>query len=426
MLTVVNVGATYFAFRYIDRMGRRKLAIGGYIGMAAVRPARRGRAGILHRHPADRGRDDRPGRVHRLVRDRRGRHRLAAPGRGVPHRGARAGRVHRRDRGLAGQLRAHRGVPGLAWRGIGLGWVLVCFAAPVPDGHRVRVPVRAGDQGPFGGGDHPDLRPGGGDGASWPAPRPTPRSGPAPEARRPDGPRLRLPRMRGDERALGLLDRPGRHVHRRGRAAPGRHAWPSASCSRRTRAGTRTRCWPVSAGCSGCRTGSPSRPRRSARSGSAPRWPPTRCSSAGVSPPSWSSPGGSATRCGSATRTGRASSPAQIILPELLYSRVIEVTERVSAHGEVIVPLDEEAAARDLRAAYADGLRAVAVVCLHGYRYPAHEARIGADRPGHRVHPGLGVARDQPADEAGVPRGHHGRGRLPVPDPGPLRRPRGW
>ena len=67
----------------------------------------------------------------------------------------------------------------------------------------------------------------------------------------------------------------------------------------------------------------------------------------------------------------------QIILPELLYHRVIEVTERVSAHGEVIEPLDEEAAARDLRAAYADGLRAVAVVCLHGYRYPAHEARIG-------------------------------------------------
>jgi 5-oxoprolinase (ATP-hydrolysing) len=67
----------------------------------------------------------------------------------------------------------------------------------------------------------------------------------------------------------------------------------------------------------------------------------------------------------------------QIVLPELLYQRVIEVTERVSANGEVIEPLDEEAAARDLRAAYADGLRAVAVVCLHGYRYPAHEARIG-------------------------------------------------
>ncbi len=67
----------------------------------------------------------------------------------------------------------------------------------------------------------------------------------------------------------------------------------------------------------------------------------------------------------------------QIVLPELLYQRVIEVTERVSADGEVIEPLDEEAAAAGLRAAYADGLRAAAVVCLHGYRYTAHEARIG-------------------------------------------------
>ncbi len=68
----------------------------------------------------------------------------------------------------------------------------------------------------------------------------------------------------------------------------------------------------------------------------------------------------------------------RIVLPELLYDRVIEVTERVSAQGEVIIPLDEDAVAADLAAAYADGFRAAAVVCLHGYRYPAHEARIGA------------------------------------------------
>jgi MFS family permease len=34
LMTVVNVAATYFAFRYIDKVGRRKLAIGGYLGMA--------------------------------------------------------------------------------------------------------------------------------------------------------------------------------------------------------------------------------------------------------------------------------------------------------------------------------------------------------------------------------------------------------
>jgi SP family arabinose:H+ symporter-like MFS transporter len=34
ILGAVNVVATFFAFRYIDKVGRRKLAIGGYVGMA--------------------------------------------------------------------------------------------------------------------------------------------------------------------------------------------------------------------------------------------------------------------------------------------------------------------------------------------------------------------------------------------------------
>ncbi|GLY88918.1 5-oxoprolinase [Actinoallomurus iriomotensis] len=67
----------------------------------------------------------------------------------------------------------------------------------------------------------------------------------------------------------------------------------------------------------------------------------------------------------------------RIVLPELLYSRVIEVRERVGAHGEVIVPLDEEAVIRGLREAYEAGFRSVAVVCMHGYRYHRHEAIIG-------------------------------------------------
>jgi 5-oxoprolinase (ATP-hydrolysing) len=68
----------------------------------------------------------------------------------------------------------------------------------------------------------------------------------------------------------------------------------------------------------------------------------------------------------------------QIVRPELLYSRVIEADERIGAHGEVIRPLDEAAVERDLRAAYEDGFRSVAVVCMHGYRYPEHERLIGA------------------------------------------------
>ena len=67
-----------------------------------------------------------------------------------------------------------------------------------------------------------------------------------------------------------------------------------------------------------------------------------------------------------------------IATPEQLYDRVIEAPERVDAHGELIRPLAADAVERDLRAAFAAGFRSVAVVCLHGYRYPAHEQRIGA------------------------------------------------
>jgi 5-oxoprolinase (ATP-hydrolysing) len=66
-----------------------------------------------------------------------------------------------------------------------------------------------------------------------------------------------------------------------------------------------------------------------------------------------------------------------IVLPEPLYARVIEVHERVTAEGEVLTPLDEDAARRDLQAAFDGGVRAVAIVLMHGYRHTAHEARLG-------------------------------------------------
>src|SRR5512134_1667412 len=62
-----------------------------------------------------------------------------------------------------------------------------------------------------------------------------------------------------------------------------------------------------------------------------------------------------------------------IRLPELLYKKVVEVGERMGAHGEVVTPLDEDQVRRDLSAAFAEGFRSVAVVLLHGYRFPAHE-----------------------------------------------------
>lgn len=62
-----------------------------------------------------------------------------------------------------------------------------------------------------------------------------------------------------------------------------------------------------------------------------------------------------------------------IELPELLYSRVIEAQERMGACGEVIAPLDEAHLKERLWAAYDAGLRSVAIVFMHGYRYAAHE-----------------------------------------------------
>ena len=67
-----------------------------------------------------------------------------------------------------------------------------------------------------------------------------------------------------------------------------------------------------------------------------------------------------------------------IVLPELLYERVIEAEERVGAQGEVLQALDEAGLRGDLQAAFDAGIRAVAVVFMHGYRYTAHEAAAAA------------------------------------------------
>ncbi len=64
----------------------------------------------------------------------------------------------------------------------------------------------------------------------------------------------------------------------------------------------------------------------------------------------------------------------RIVLPESLYEHVIEAEERVGADGTVVQPLDEAALARELAAARDAGLRACAIVFMHGWRHTAHEA----------------------------------------------------
>ena len=67
-----------------------------------------------------------------------------------------------------------------------------------------------------------------------------------------------------------------------------------------------------------------------------------------------------------------------IVLPELLYSKVVEIDERVGARGELLAALDVEATRRDLQAAYDEGYRSIAIVCMHGYRYQEHEKQVAA------------------------------------------------
>ena len=68
----------------------------------------------------------------------------------------------------------------------------------------------------------------------------------------------------------------------------------------------------------------------------------------------------------------------QIVLPELLYARVVEADERIGVGGEVVRALDEAALEADLRAAFAAGLASVAIVFMHGWRHTAHE--LAAER----------------------------------------------
>jgi 5-oxoprolinase (ATP-hydrolysing) len=67
-----------------------------------------------------------------------------------------------------------------------------------------------------------------------------------------------------------------------------------------------------------------------------------------------------------------------IIKPDMLYERVAEVDERVRADGTVERAPDLAVVRAELARAKSDGLRAVAIVLMHAYRYNAHEQQIAA------------------------------------------------
>ena len=85
------------------------------------------------------------------------------------------------------------------------------------------------------------------------------------------------------------------------------------------------------------------------------------------------------TTCGfaDALRIGYQARPElfalDIVLPEMLYTKVVEVNERVSAAGSVITPLNISAARTLLEEVRGEGFDAIAIALLHGYRYTEHE-----------------------------------------------------
>ena len=83
---------------------------------------------------------------------------------------------------------------------------------------------------------------------------------------------------------------------------------------------------------------------------------------------------------GDALRIGYQARPEifarKIVLPSMLYETVVEIGERVAADSEVLVELDEAGAREALERVRADGIDALAIVLMHGWAFPAHEARL--------------------------------------------------
>ena len=85
---------------------------------------------------------------------------------------------------------------------------------------------------------------------------------------------------------------------------------------------------------------------------------------------------------GDALRIGYQARPdifaRHILLPSMLYERVVEIDERVAVTGEVLVPLDTKQVRQALQVARDSGIDALAIVLMHGWRFSDHEARIAA------------------------------------------------
>ncbi|HEX8840120.1 MAG TPA: hydantoinase/oxoprolinase family protein, partial [Sphingomicrobium sp.] len=89
-----------------------------------------------------------------------------------------------------------------------------------------------------------------------------------------------------------------------------------------------------------------------------------------------------ATTCGfgDALRIGYQARPdifaRHIVLPSMLYERVVEIDERVGVGGDLLVPFDESQAREALRSIRETGIDALAILFMHGWRHRDHETRL--------------------------------------------------
>ena len=65
-----------------------------------------------------------------------------------------------------------------------------------------------------------------------------------------------------------------------------------------------------------------------------------------------------------------------IKLPDMLYSEIVEIEERVDVNGEILTKLDTFKAEKLLKNAFDEGYKSIAIVLLHGYRYQDHEKKL--------------------------------------------------
>ena len=65
-----------------------------------------------------------------------------------------------------------------------------------------------------------------------------------------------------------------------------------------------------------------------------------------------------------------------INLPDMLYSKIIEIEERVDVNGKILTKLDTLKSEKLLKSAFNEGFKSIAIVLIHGYRYQDHENKL--------------------------------------------------